>query len=283
MLRPTGAVTIDATAPTIDVTTPASNAVLRRGAVVRASYACTDAGSGLASCVGTVPSGSPLDTSARGTFTFSVTALDAVGNARTVQRTYRVVTDSTPPRIRIRTPAVGARYARGQRVLADYSCRDAGVGVASCVGSVADGARLPTGTAGVRSLSVVATDLAGNRATVARSYVVVGTLPRVSLTPRRVNGVLTYGLEVDLRTPISTRMRLSGTFARGTNGPVVNLGAVQVDVAANRTRSVTLRVSRAGAQRLRAAGAGSMRATVRVRQQAGALTRTDTFQFVVTA
>ena len=142
------AVTIDATAPTIDVTTPASNAVLRRGAVVRASYACTDAASGLASCVGTVPSGSALDTSTRGTLTFTVTARDAVGNARTVQRTYRVVSDSTPPRVRIRTPAVGARYARGQRVFADYSCRDAGVGVASCVGSVADGARLPTGTAG---------------------------------------------------------------------------------------------------------------------------------------
>ena len=185
------AVKVDATAPTIDVTSPANGAILRRGAVVLAGYTCTDAASGLASCAGTVPSGARLDTSTRGTFVFAVTARDAVGNERTVQRSYRVVNDSTPPQVRIRTPAVGARYARGQRVRADYTCRDAGVGVATCTGSVADGARLPTATPGVRSLTVVATDRAGNRRSVTRTYVVVGTLPRVTLTPRRVNGVLT--------------------------------------------------------------------------------------------
>ena len=58
---------------------------------------------------------------------------------------------------------------------------------------------------------------------------------------------------------------------------------VQVEVAAGRTRSVTLRVGPAGARRLRAAGAGTMLATVRVRQQAGTLTRTDTFRLVVVA
>ena len=110
-----------------------------------------------------MPSGSGLDTSTLGTIVFAVTARDALGNQRTVQHSYRVVDDSTPPQVRISSPAFRARYARGQRVLADYACSDAGVGVASCTGSVADGARLPTATPGVRSLTVVATDLAGNR------------------------------------------------------------------------------------------------------------------------
>ena len=265
------------------MTSPADGAILRRGAVVLATYACADAASGVASCAGPVPSGSGLDTSTLGTIVFAVTARDALGNQRTVQHSYRVVDDSTPPQVRISSPAFRARYARGQRVLADYACSDAGVGVASCTGSVADGARLPTATPGVRSLTVVATDLAGNQATVARDYVVVGTLPRVRLTPRRVRGVLTYGLKVDLRTAFPTHMRLTGTLSRGPHGPVVNLRTVHVDVAAGRTRSVTLRVGPAGARRLRAAGAGTMLATVRVRQQAGTLTRTDTFRLVVVA
>ena len=268
------------------MTSPAGNgAILRRGAVVLAcATPAPTPPPALASCAGApCRPAARLDTSTLGTFVFAVTARDLVGNERTVQRWFRVVNNSTPPQVRIWSPAFGARYARGQRVLADYACRDAGVGVASCTGSVADGARLPTATPGVRSLTVVATDLAGNRRSVARAYVVVGTLPRVRLTPRRVRGVLTSGVKVDLRPAFRTRLRVTGTLSRGAHGPVGNLGAVQVEVGAGRTRSVTLRVVPAGARRLRAAGAGSMLATVRVRQQAGSLTRTDTFRFVVVA
>ena len=111
-----------------------------------ATYACADAASGVASCAGPVPSGSRLDTSTRGTFVFAVTARDLVGNQRTVQRWVPASSNrnSTPPQVRISTPAfrraVRARAA-GAR---DYACRDRAVGVATCTGSVADGARLPT-------------------------------------------------------------------------------------------------------------------------------------------
>jgi hypothetical protein len=52
---------------------------------VIATYSCP----GAVSCVGTVPSGSPIDTSP-GQHTFLVTATDADGNVTTLQRTYSV-------------------------------------------------------------------------------------------------------------------------------------------------------------------------------------------------
>jgi hypothetical protein len=148
---------------------------------------------------------------------------------------------------------------------------------------VADGARLDTATAGVQRLSVTATDLVGNERTVDREYVVVGTLPKARLTPRGVRRVLTSGLKVDLRAAFPTRMRVTGTLRPARGGPVVAVRAVTIDVPAGRTRAVVLRVSPAGASALRAAGAGALVATLRVRQQAGALTRTDTVRLPASA
>jgi hypothetical protein len=75
-----------------------------RGAVVNASYSCSDAGSGVVSCgpptspktysTGTPNTGtltSLLNTSTAGTFTFTVTAVDAAGNHSSSSVTYRVI------------------------------------------------------------------------------------------------------------------------------------------------------------------------------------------------
>jgi hypothetical protein len=62
-----------------------------RNQQVIASYTCDDGtGAGVASCVGTIPSGTAIDTSTLGTRTFTVTATDLVGNTTTVSRTYTV-------------------------------------------------------------------------------------------------------------------------------------------------------------------------------------------------
>jgi hypothetical protein len=71
---------VDRRAPTITVTTPQQRAY-GLGELVAAGYGCRDGGSGVASCAGTVPDGAPLDTSTIGEKTFSVTAVDIVGNA----------------------------------------------------------------------------------------------------------------------------------------------------------------------------------------------------------
>lgn len=82
---------VDRKAPTNTITSPASNATYQLNATVAASYACTDNGSGVASCQGPVANGSPIDTSSTGTQTFTVTSTDNVGNKVAIAVTYSVV------------------------------------------------------------------------------------------------------------------------------------------------------------------------------------------------
>lgn len=71
-------------APTITITTPADGANYARGSRIAASYSCADPGGpGIRSCVGTVPSGAPIDTSASGVHGFTVNAADLAGNVAT--------------------------------------------------------------------------------------------------------------------------------------------------------------------------------------------------------
>jgi hypothetical protein len=80
---------IDRKAPGIAISSPTATTYLLNRVVV-ASYACSDGGSGVASCVGTVPNGAAVATSSVGTKTFAVNAADAVGNAGGTSLQYRV-------------------------------------------------------------------------------------------------------------------------------------------------------------------------------------------------
>ena len=80
---------IDTTGPLVNLISPINNFHYPLGVTVFANYNCSDGQSGITSCIGTLPSGRPLDTSiAGGPFTFSVTATDLAGNQTTVTRTY---------------------------------------------------------------------------------------------------------------------------------------------------------------------------------------------------
>lgn len=83
----------DTTAPTIGITTPADGGTYLLGQVVLADYACEDepGGLGLASCVGTVPNGSPIDTASVGDKTFTVDAADNAGNTNSASVSYTVI------------------------------------------------------------------------------------------------------------------------------------------------------------------------------------------------
>ncbi len=80
----------DGTAPTVAITTPAEGAAYALGEAKTASYSCADAASGPATCAGTVANGAPLDTSAVGARTFTVSAADTAGNSATRSVTYSV-------------------------------------------------------------------------------------------------------------------------------------------------------------------------------------------------
>jgi hypothetical protein len=99
------------TPPTVTLRSPADGASYAQGATVRSSYACSDAGSGVASCAGTVASGAAIPTQSVGRHSFSVRARDKAGNeaGKTV---YYTVKDITPPELRLagkRTQKAGRR------------------------------------------------------------------------------------------------------------------------------------------------------------------------------
>jgi hypothetical protein len=84
--------TVDTTSPTIIITTPSDGAVYVLNQMVLADYECEDEadGSGLASCIGEVPDGDAVDTSAVGSKTFTVNAEDNAGNGTSKTHHYTV-------------------------------------------------------------------------------------------------------------------------------------------------------------------------------------------------
>lgn len=79
--------------PIAEIRTPANHAVYEVGQVVIADFSCAaDNGSGVASCVGTVPDGSAVDTSVAGEdFRFEATVVDGTGQSFTAVHFYDVV------------------------------------------------------------------------------------------------------------------------------------------------------------------------------------------------
>ena len=95
----------------------------------------------------------------------------------------------TLPTITLLAPVSGSSttYARNAVVLADYVCTDADSGVATCQGTVADGAAIDTATAGDKTFEVLATDNAGNSNRAEVVYTVVRSTPVVTwATPASV-------------------------------------------------------------------------------------------------
>ena len=74
----------------------------------------------------------------------------------------------------ITAPVANSSVALNSTVIADFSCNDgSGVGVATCVGTVADGAAINTSSLGAKTFTVTATDLEGKVRTTTVNYTVV--------------------------------------------------------------------------------------------------------------
>ena len=83
---------LDQTAPTVTVNIP-EGAVYTQGRPVPLTFSCADeaGGSGVASCVGSTPSGSNLPTGTAGMQVLTITATDNVGNVFVKTVNYRVL------------------------------------------------------------------------------------------------------------------------------------------------------------------------------------------------
>ena len=79
----------DKTAPSIEIAAPVDGAQVKKGAVVDATYSCTDFH--LESCEGPVASGEQVDTSSLGVKDFAVVARDKAGNESTKTVQYEVI------------------------------------------------------------------------------------------------------------------------------------------------------------------------------------------------
>jgi uncharacterized repeat protein (TIGR01451 family) len=87
----TAGFTVDKTRPVTTISTPDDSTVVYQGASLTFTYSCDDGtGSGLVSCVGTVPSGSALPTDKVGIYRAVVTATDRAGNVAVVDVHYEV-------------------------------------------------------------------------------------------------------------------------------------------------------------------------------------------------
>ena len=82
----------DTAPPAIELAAPADGARYARGEAVAALYSChdPDGRSAVTACDGPVASGEALDTASAGTFSFTVTSADALGNTATRTVTYEV-------------------------------------------------------------------------------------------------------------------------------------------------------------------------------------------------
>lgn len=86
----------DTTGPEVTINL-VDGSVVEKDAVVNVFYDCDDSatgGSGIQSCIGTVPDGALLDTSTVGSHSFTVTGTDGAGNVTEVTRNYTV---NAPP------------------------------------------------------------------------------------------------------------------------------------------------------------------------------------------
>ncbi len=146
------------------------------------AWTVTDAESRISKKTGCGTSSVTTDTAGA---TYTCTATSTGGTAT---QSVTVKRDATLPTATVTTPVVNASYKQNQVVAASYVCGDARSGLASCVGSVANGSALDTSSVGTRTFSVTATDLAGNALTRTVSYTVTDATPPV-ITPT-VTGTL---------------------------------------------------------------------------------------------
>jgi hypothetical protein len=179
----------------------------------------SDGGAGLDATNCTTSSTSSGD----GVLTLTAECSDLAGN--TGLASYLVNIDKTAPAITVTRP--GGSYVLNESVTIAFDCEDTLSGVASCVGSQADGALLNTSSVGTKAFGVDAADLAGNSASYAGSYQVVyatgtclGAPGRQVLQPVNAGGTSVF--KKGSTVPIKFRVCDANGNSIGTPGVVTN-------------------------------------------------------------
>jgi hypothetical protein len=239
VLGATGAVAVPSSAdagggPLVFFGDPFDGAVYWQGQPLQAGYGCAPGPDGypVVSCVGDVPLGGPVDTSTAGDHLFTVQAVDALGETTTASVHYTVF-DVVPPTATLVAPAQDAVYDVGSTVLASYACADpGGTGIAGCIGTLPNGAPLPTNAPGTYSFEVQAFDLAGNHSATDVTYTVAAPSVAVVAPADRAEYEAGTRVLVDYSCddPAGTVVTCTGTLPRGALLPTTQPGTYSFTV-----------------------------------------------------
>jgi probable HAF family extracellular repeat protein len=99
--------------------------------------------------------------------TYTCSATNSLGSA---SDSITIKKDSVPPQVTVKSPVRGKTYTLHEKVLASYSCLDSTSGVATCTGTVKDGAAINTSSKGTKTFNVSGEDKAGNKTKVSVLY-----------------------------------------------------------------------------------------------------------------
>jgi lysophospholipase L1-like esterase len=106
-------------------------------------------------------------------------AIDVNGNV-SASSILTVSIDEVDPTVDLQFPVDGDEVGLGEELTVAFSCDDDRSGVTSCVGTQDDGDALDTGTVGLQTFTVEATDDAGNTASASVTYRVVYSVAAAS-------------------------------------------------------------------------------------------------------
>jgi hypothetical protein len=246
---PISGLKVDRLGPSIVITAPAGN--ITSGQVVSATYACADGGSGVATCTGSVTSGSPVDTTTVGPHSLTVDATDAVGNHTQSTVSYVV---AAPPTISgsaspsggwPRTPVTIGLIASADSTRAVQSITYSATGAQATPETVVAGAtaKVVVSADGVTTLTFHATDTAGASSSAQSLTVQVDqTAPAIacaapstawSSTDQTVACTASDALS-GLANPTQAQLTLSTSVPAGTEtGSAATGSATVCDVAGN--------------------------------------------------
>jgi hypothetical protein len=235
--------------PAIVISGVSAGGTYAQGQVLSVQVTCTTSPPiRIAAC--TAPA--TINTSAPGSYSFSVVATDSNGVSTTEVVTYRVV---AAPKATIDAPADGAYYLLHQSLTASFACAAVTPAhIVSCTAPVADGGAVNTSTLGAHRFAVTATDSSGVGTTAVSTYTVVALRARITdLRQAASRWIEAAPRGAGAKTPVGTRFtfmldqpaHVTLSFARSLLGRVKGQGCVSPALAGPRAQQCTRSV-RAG-------------------------------------